>query len=245
MKAWRAGSRYWSYSGTGTFKGWPVCLCQHAKHLPFSSGATGKLQWQLMYAIRQPKTGHTLLMATCCCGKLKCKDLRWRRSVLTHILDTLLGWEKNATYRGLLMWAPAWLFTSHSQEPSWFLTQKPVPCSQWKDYHLKRCKIVLCGQGGSVFSLSEFQYQQVPNFSWTVLYLSRLLLPDLIRNTKHRGRIVQPREINQRNFLSSHFCSLKTSHFSILARPERNTAFLKRKKTTNVVMLALTKTYVM
>lgn len=103
-------------------------------------------------------------------------------------------------------------------------------------------KIVLCGQGGSVFSLSEFQYQQVPCFSWTVLYMSRLLLPDLIRNTKHGGRTVQPREINQRNSLSSHFCSLKTSHFSLLARSERNTAFLKRKKTTNAAMLALTKT---
>lgn len=53
-------------------------------HLPFSNGVTGKLQWHLMYMFGQPRLGYTLLMAACCCGKLKCKDLFEMKEVSAH-----------------------------------------------------------------------------------------------------------------------------------------------------------------
>ena len=56
---------------------------------------------------------------------------------------------------------------------------------------LKRRKIKLLGQGGSVFSLSGFSVSEV-SVSPAALYRSGLLLPYLIRSTKHGGT-VQPR----------------------------------------------------
>lgn len=69
----------------GSSRNKPVCLHQRAIHLPFGNSATGKLQWHLMYMFGQPRLGYMLLMATCCCGKLKCKDLFEMKEVSAHI----------------------------------------------------------------------------------------------------------------------------------------------------------------
>lgn len=53
-------------------------------HLPFSNGAAGKLQWLLMYTYGQPRLGYRLLMATCCCGELKHKDLFEVKELSAH-----------------------------------------------------------------------------------------------------------------------------------------------------------------
>lgn len=57
------------------------------------------------------------------------------------------------------------------------------------------------GSVGSVFGLSGFSVSAGSSFSWTAVYMPGLLLSYLIRNTKHGGRTIQPREINQRKLL--------------------------------------------
>lgn len=66
---------------------------------------------------------------------------------------------------------------------------------------LKSCKIKLCEQVGSVFGLSEFLVAAGSLFILDCFVYVWILAALVDKNTKHRGRRAQPREINQRKLL--------------------------------------------